>query len=278
MKNLKELATILLTKIEKSLGANPPKVTVLLYHSISEDDTLIDVKNKNFKHQLSYLRKNFEFITLDQVMDYISGRFSPKKPAVALTFYDGYEDIVENVIPVLEKYSIPATFFIVAEPDNVKREELKNGKKILALENCSFIKNGLFAVGSHTLTHTDLKASSIKTALIEMKKSKTILENSMGKINYFAYPKGFYTKEVAQAAKGIYKASFTTDPGLISRNTNLSLVNRIGVDRTITNEMFPSLFTYWILGYFAIKPYFIPQIVKLMDLLKTPLPKLSLIK
>lgn len=253
-KSLKDLFSILLTNIEKSLGINPPKVTVLLYHSISEDDTLIDVKQKNFKSQLKYLRSNFDFITLDQVIDYINGSFIPKRASVALTFDDGYEDIIKNVVPLLKKHSIPATFFVVADPDNINRSELQNNKQILSLADCSLINKGLFTVGSHTLTHVDLKACSPNKALNEMQQSRQILEKRFGHINYFAYPKGFYSDPVANVAGSIYKASFTTKPGVIGANTDLSLINRVGVDRTISDNIFPSLFTYWFILYFQIKP------------------------
>lgn len=254
---VKEIASIIFTFTERMMGIKPPKVTILLLHSISDDGTLIDVKKSNFSYQINYLKENFDFITLDQVVKFIKGDFIPHNPSVALTFDDGYEDILKNVIPILTKYSIPATFFVVAEPENVRRTELKNRKAILSLKDIKKIDKNLFTIGSHTLTHIDLSNSSIDLSFKEIRDSKQILENLLNReVDYLAYPKGFYNDEVVKKAAGVYKASLTSDPGIINYKSNLQLLNRIGVDRTITNVVFPSLFTHWIVFYFNLKYLF----------------------
>lgn len=253
--NSKEIIAKLLTSIERLVGIKPPKVTVLLFHSVSSDNTLIDIKAGSFAFQLNYLRKHFDFISLDSVVKYTKGQFTPSHPSVALTFDDGYQDILKNVIPVLEKYKIPATFFVVADPQNVRRSELENYKKLLNLKDLKKIDSELFSIGSHTLTHIDLKNCNLELGVKEMKESKRILGNILNKkISHFAYPKGAYTKEISKKAAQIYSASFNTKPGVINQKTKSEMINRIGVDRTISNIIFPSLFTYWIIFYFNAKP------------------------
>ncbi len=251
----KETASYILTFIERLIGISPPKVTVLLFHSVSSDGTLVDIDKNNFAYQLNYLKNNFDFISLDQVIAYIKGDFYPKQPSVALTFDDGYEDILKNVIPLLAKDLIPATFFVVADPNNINRSELRNDKRVLTLKKIKDLKGDLFSIGSHTMTHIDLKNVSLERGVKELNNSKRVLESVLKtKIKYFAYPKGFYTEQIVSKAGKIYHASFGTQPGVINQRSNLQLISRIGVDRTISNPLFPSLFTYWIILYFNLKP------------------------
>lgn len=55
--------------------------------------------------------RGYEFITPGQLLDYLDGTLDVKKP-VWLSFDDGWEANYREVWPVLEKYRVPATFFI----------------------------------------------------------------------------------------------------------------------------------------------------------------------
>lgn len=55
--------------------------------------------------------RGYEFITPGQLEDYLDGTLGIEKP-VWLSFDDGWEENYREVWPVLEKYRIPATFFI----------------------------------------------------------------------------------------------------------------------------------------------------------------------
>jgi peptidoglycan/xylan/chitin deacetylase (PgdA/CDA1 family) len=74
-----------------------------------------------------------------------------RKGLVAFTFDDGPNpDTTPAVIDALEKYGIPATFFIVTQRITGKHGE--KGREILARELA-----GGFLVGSHSVTHPSLK-------------------------------------------------------------------------------------------------------------------------
>lgn len=85
-----------------------------MYHKISKcknDPWLISVSPENFEEHLKYLSKLGVVKSID---DLCKNRLFKNiyKPNVLLTFDDGYEDNFNIAKPLLEKYNIPATFFI----------------------------------------------------------------------------------------------------------------------------------------------------------------------
>ncbi len=104
---------------------------VLLYHRINDlkdDPQLLSVSLKNFEAHIKYLKNNF-------LIERFENLGQGKKPSVAITFDDGYEDNYLNALPLLEKYNVPATFFITSNYlvsnkefwwDEIERLILKN--------------------------------------------------------------------------------------------------------------------------------------------------------
>jgi len=99
-----------------------PKTIILCYHRIGDylsDPYDITVSNKNFISQIQWLIKYFNLISLDDLYECLQEQKYPYKKSVLLTFDDGYAS-TSNTIQLLEKWSIPATFFICT-PDNDNR-------------------------------------------------------------------------------------------------------------------------------------------------------------
>ena len=88
---------------------------VLIYHRINTldiDPFDMAVSPENFETQLGYLCDHFVPVPLlELVQDLHRGEIQQKK--VAITFDDGYADVLENGLPLLEKYQVPATIYMV---------------------------------------------------------------------------------------------------------------------------------------------------------------------
>jgi peptidoglycan/xylan/chitin deacetylase (PgdA/CDA1 family) len=66
------------------------------------------------KH-LDWLGRRFEFVSLDEVGAHFESGEPFAKPAVAITFDDGYRDVYRNAFPILKHRGIPGAVFVVTD-------------------------------------------------------------------------------------------------------------------------------------------------------------------
>lgn len=200
-----------------------------MYHRISNDSDTPDmtVSTKNFENQIVYLKKNFNIIPLDAMLDIYVHNTRLEKDTVAITFDDGYKDNFTVAYPILKKHKISATVFVatsyIGRDFGLSKEEIKTMRK----SNITF--------GAHTVTHKVLAELDRESVVIEVNRSKSALEEILQEeIKYFAYPYGKFgrdfTEESMQIVKeGSYHAAFATDNGFITNKSNLFSLNRIGM-------------------------------------------------
>jgi len=94
------------------------KPVVLLYHSVNRKncrdvypDNIVDVRD--FDKQMSFLSSKKNCVTLDYLVSYLEGSSKASPNQVAVTFDDGYHDFFTNAYPILKKYNIPCTVFLI---------------------------------------------------------------------------------------------------------------------------------------------------------------------
>lgn len=92
-----------------------------MYHSIVEEPQLTDHilgvsrDRASFEAHMETLARHFAPVSLDEVTQFAkSGKELPPR-AVAVTFDDGFADNYEVALPILSRYGIPATFYIMVD-------------------------------------------------------------------------------------------------------------------------------------------------------------------
>lgn len=123
-------------------------IPVLLYHHVNniDDDPSLNVYPDVFEQQMKYLsEQGYATIFLDELIGYIYTGRVPKK-TVAITFDDGYLDNWVYAYPVLKKYNLKATIFIITRnikdtvrPHRPSRDERATGK--VSRDNLPLLKN-----------------------------------------------------------------------------------------------------------------------------------------
>ncbi len=97
----------------------PPSAAILAYHSVEEAPPLTNhifgasTSRAQFEEHMKTLARKFRPVSLEDVVQFAkSGRQVPLG-AVAVTFDDGFADNHEVALPILNRYSIPASFYIM---------------------------------------------------------------------------------------------------------------------------------------------------------------------
>jgi peptidoglycan/xylan/chitin deacetylase (PgdA/CDA1 family) len=88
---------------------------VLLYHRVSDyvtDPQLLCVTPENFDKQIKYLVEKYNVLTVEEFYSIISKNEKFPDKSVLLTFDDGYADNFIYALPILEKHSAQALFYI----------------------------------------------------------------------------------------------------------------------------------------------------------------------
>ena len=208
--------------------ASGSKILVLNYHQVGNNFTPLCVPTSQFDEQMAYLKDNgYITITPEELYEGTQGDLILPERPVLITFDDGYIDNYNNALPVLKKYGMRATIFIVPGFTNVNANYL-TWDQLKEME-----KNGI-TIQSHTLNHRALEELPDDEIRAELLNSKVMLEQNLGHpVEFLAYPTGTYNLHIAGIAKDVgYKASFTIKYGNVDKGSNIYALERIPIFQT----------------------------------------------
>ncbi|MBI3316642.1 MAG: polysaccharide deacetylase family protein [Candidatus Omnitrophica bacterium] len=132
MVNPKSICEKLDRRLSAVLGS---RIVILNYHHVlaSRQDLFnICVAPKNFEAHLEFLKRRYRVLGLSELLGLLKIGKIPHR-AVVLTFDDGYSDNYLNAVPLLEKYRMPATFFVTTQHLDTLEEFWWDGIQRLAL-------------------------------------------------------------------------------------------------------------------------------------------------
>lgn len=193
-----------------------PRITVLLYHRVSDDarDNLT-VGVAQFERQMALLRKHCTVLSLTEVLAPGAVRRS-SRPLVAVTFDDGYRDNFLNAAPVLVRHRIPCAFFVstgIVGSDKAFPHDVRRGNSPIPTMTWSEVRSLVgwgFVVGSHSVNHIDCAAEPAAVVGLELEASRRDLERELGlKETIFAYPYGGRKNMTPERLEMVKEAGYT---------------------------------------------------------------------
>ena len=207
-----------------SLGRRIP---ILMYHAVAEyaRTSLVSlfVRPSELEAQFKFLVENgFQTITFDD-LDNI-GSFA--KP-ILLTFDDGYFDNYTELFPLLQKYKLKATIFIITDAvwagDFMTEPQLKE-----------MHESGLVSFQSHTKTHPALTSLPQDRLRAELLESKLYLEALTGKpVTALCYPAGGTNWNVRAVTSEFYRYAVLNDGGQFVCGGDLLAMVRVRINRGV---------------------------------------------
>ena len=176
------------------------RVVGLCYHSIHPSSSFASASPELFERQLAWLAEACDVIPMRAVLEAAADP-DRDRPAVAITFDDGYADNHEFAFPLLRKYRLPATIFITAglsdgDPAVHARFQALRGvpaDEIRPLEwaQAREMRAEGLEIGGHTYSHRNLIRLPRDQVARELRVSKEILEDRLGApVDLLAYPFG----------------------------------------------------------------------------------------
>lgn len=192
---------------------NKNKIPVLCYHNLataeektnfeSEKDWIIDVKN--FEEQLKYFKKhNYKTLTMEEFYEWKQGMLNLPQKSVLITFDDGFLSNYRYAFPLLKKYNMNATVFLIGEyVQNATQTDWDgNIKTYMPLELVENSKEEYPNIDFCSHTYGLHYHNSINDVSKEqMEKDFSVFNNNIANTKFLAYPFGQYNENLINSWK-----------------------------------------------------------------------------
>ena len=220
------------------------KIPILLYHDFvtavpdSDPDNFNYINTpQSFEENIKILlEEGYTVISMEQLNEAYKGNIElPSKP-ILITFDDGYYSNYEYIYPILQKYNVKASIFVIT--DKVGKEI--DGIKYLGWDECLEMQNsGLVEIFSHSKKHVFYNKLPIREIRDDVKESYEIIEKHLGKkdLKVFAYPYGAYTNDTVRTLKNNGIDFQIYDIGINNfKDFNKDFIKRINIPCEMTGK------------------------------------------
>lgn len=224
---------------EESYTANVP---VLMYHHIDEEgNDDVNISSELFEAQMAALaEEGYTAVFPDDLAAYVyEGKALPDKPVV-ITFDDGYLSNYEYAWPILEKYGMKATIFVIGSTigntEHYKDTDYPITPHFSYEQGAEMVASGVISIQSHTYDmhqwapyedsdqprenilalegESDEDYRSLLSA--DCQKIRQVIQEGMGEasVHVMAYPSGqFDTLSQVTLLENGFDITFTTQVG-----------------------------------------------------------------
>ncbi len=177
-------------------------LVVLCYHRVGRRTTSrVDLPRWLFEEQVARLVAGSGVVDLDGALTALAGPPPSEPGAVVITFDDGTADFVEEALPVLVRYRVPATLYVATDFVERGRPFPGCGAPLSWSALADAVSTGLVTVGSHTHTHALLDRLPAAAVDGELDRSIALIGERLGvECRHFAYPKALAGTPAADRA------------------------------------------------------------------------------
>lgn len=227
---------------------NEPKISVLCYHNVITkeekeklpEDALWSITVENFEEEMRYLHEHhYKTLTMDEFIKWKKGEINVPFKSVLITFDDGLLSNYHYAFPILKKYNLNATLFLIGENSekigNMPNKWAGNPMSYMSKEQIE--KTKLEYPNVEIYSHTYGMHNIIKDGVVsadeytekQIEEDIDKYENYMGKTTIIAYPFGVTNENFINELKNKgYKYAFVLgDNKKATRKDDDFRINRI---------------------------------------------------
>lgn len=214
-------------------------IRILFYHRVTPEPDELAVTPERFAAQMAWLaRAGLTAVDVPAVARALDGGADPAT-LVGLSFDDGYQDVADHALPVLERHGFSATVYVATGVTDGRarfswyREQppLMSWETIRRLD-----RGGTLGFEAHTIGHPNLLQLPLDDARAEIAGSKAELEERLERpVDSFCYPAGLFgRRERALVAEAGFATAVSCEPGTNGAQTDRLALRRRQVDRRDT--------------------------------------------
>ncbi len=212
------------------------RIPILMYHLVGPNGPTdppitraLTVSARAFAAQMEWLHHvGFHAVSMLQLYDALErGAKLPPRP-VAITFDDGYRDVLWYAAPLLHRLHMPATAFVITGRIDGPDPSFLTWPELSRLEALGI------AIGSHTVHHLELTRLSAAEARYELDASRHALQKHLHQpVRWFAYPAGRFDRSTEQLVRSAgYRLALTTEPGALQSRAEPYALHRDEIRNT----------------------------------------------
>lgn len=215
------------------MNSNNP-LLILTYHTIDDSSAVISVSPGQFSWQMEQLAaRGMSGISLAQAFEHLEQTGEYPRDAVVLTFDDGYLSVFEHALPVMAELGFSATVFLVTGMMGMNASQARAAHAdfsgdLLSWDQAESLVSAGFEIGSHTVSHPDLRRLSPAEQEQELVESKTLLEQRLQpRVDALAYPYGYFNADLLTTTARHYRQACTTRLGRCGLQADPFQLNRV---------------------------------------------------
>lgn len=210
---------------------------ILMYHSVhpqAQAKNRTEILVSSFERQMRFLKEHkYNLLSLDEAANLIKNKKRVPRRTVILTFDDGYRNFYTDAFPILKKYNLKATMFIIVNEVSRPQDDRLSWEEIKTLKASGIVDFGSHGLGPEPL----INIKSDEVIKREIFDSKKILESRLGSpVNAFSYPEGRFTDRIRELVREAgYEVAVTTNPGRDFSDDDIYALKRVRISSTSNN-------------------------------------------
>jgi len=222
----------------------PIRVPILYYHEIGRSPSKHVVSPEQFEAQLDWLvAEGFTALSMDDVRAVYERRQRAPERAIVLSFDDGRAGVRDFAAPALARRGLQAILYVVTGwLDGAPIPPVERYSEFIGWTDLEGLQQAGFSIGSHGVSHRNLKRIDPFEAEREVRDSRRRLEEKLGRrVDHFSFPYGRRTRAVAHAVRDAgYRTAVVTGERCNGRFARLHRLFRLRVDGRDSLESFQS--------------------------------------
>lgn len=217
-------------------SCNASAVVILQYHHVADDTPdSTSISPKQFEAHLYYLFDNeFKVWPLPKIIDHMKqGKALPDK-IVAITFDDGYRNVLENATPLLNKFSFPYTIFISPKAIDQGYQDFLTWPqlKMLSKQGVTIANHGINHESAARIPEGSTEQEWLQTLKKQIETAEARLVKELDQNwQYYAYPYGEYSVEHQNMLEEMGYVAFTQQSGAFGDGADLTALPRFPVSK-----------------------------------------------